>query len=177
MIQQELAIKLARMGSMRRWDPQVQIVYDDRRVPAYTYIEERLRRYDRALFLRFNALAERWELFRWRGLLPPSRRARARMPAEEMAARSLFLWTLQEKDGSYMEPDQRLVRKIVLGDTYAKCGSSSAKALDEMMMREDKEEERRNKQEIREWTAEDAGRLAHDARKLTGHHKVFSHGR
>lgn len=177
MIKQELAIKLARNGVTRRWDPQVQVVYDDRRVPAYAYVAERLRRYDSALFLRFNALAERWELFRWRVGVPPSPRAIRRLGAEEMARRSMFLWTVQNADGSYCEPDARTIRKIQDGDLFAKCGSSSSKVIADAMDEADKKQDRRDKLEREEASFETARRMAHQVRAMTGHHKVFSHSR
>ena len=176
MIKQELALKLAASGCTRRWDPQVQVVYDDSRAPA-RYLEERLRRYDRQLFLRFNALAERWELFRWRGLDAPSRPQLRRLPAEEVARRSMFLWTVQEEDGSYLFPDMRTLRKIQDGDCYARCGSSSAEALDRKMREEDRKEEEADRRE-REQVGEEYGRMmAHELRKYTGRTLVHSHAR
>lgn len=177
MIRRELALKLARMGSMRRWDPQIQVVYDDTRRLHCPYIAERLRRHDRALFLRFNALAERWELFRWRGSNAPTPEGIRRIPAEEMALRSQFLWTVQDERGGFQEPDARTVRKVQLGDLFAKFGSSSAKAIADAMDEEDLRQERRDKAELHEWSDEEARKIAFELRARTGHHKVFSHSR
>lgn len=176
MIKQELALKLAAEGCMRRWDPQVQVVYDIRRAPP-RYVEERLRRYDRQLLLRFNALAERWELFRWMGGDPPSPSQMARMPYDEVARRSMFLWTLQESDGGYAAPDMRLLRKIQDGDTYAKCGSSSAEALDRKMREEELAEEAENRRQVEEVAGEYARLMAHQLKAYTGRHTVHSHAR
>lgn len=177
MIRRELALKLAANGCVRRWDPQVQVVYDDRRRLKVPYIAERLRRYDRALFLRFNALAERWELFRWRGLRAPYPVEISKIPHEEMAQRSMFLWTVQDADGGYQEPDARTMRKIQAGDLFARFGSDSAKALADAMDEEDRQEERLNKEAIREAAYEEGKRIAFEIRRMTGHHKVFSHSR
>lgn len=177
MIRQELALKLAANGCVRRWDPRVQVVYDNGRALRVPYIAERLRRYDRCLFMRFNALAERWELFRWRGSEAPTRGQIARIPPEEMALRSQFLWTVQDNDGSFAEPDARILRKIRLGDLFAKFGSSDAKAISDGMDAEDARQEARDKQEREDACYEEARRIAFEIRRMVGHHKVISHAR
>lgn len=177
MIRRELALKLASMGSVRRWDPEIQVVYDDRRRLYYPYVEERLRRYDRALFLRFNAMAERWELFRWRGIAAPSRRQIPLIPAEEMARRGMFLWTVQNSDGGFAEPDARIIRKVQDGDLFAKFGSSSGERIADALDEEDRLSEARQKVDREEACYEEARRIAFEIRRMVGHHKVFSHSR
>lgn len=178
MIRRELALKLAAMGSVRRWDPQVQVVYDNRRKLHYPYVAERLRRYDRALFLRFNAMAERWELFRWRGIAAPYASEFHRIPMEEMARRSQFLWTVQDDlTGGFCEPDARTIRKVQLGDLFARCGSSSGEALANALDEQDRLQEIRDKRERDEAFSELAGPIAFELRQRTGHHKVFSYSR
>lgn len=177
MIRRELALKLARLGSVRRWDPNIQVVYDNRRRPRSRRFEEQIRRYDRALFVRFNAMAERWELFRWRGIAAPRLAEIPTIPADEMARRSMFLWTIQDRDGGYMDPDSRTVRMIQLGDLFSKFGSSSAKVIADALDEEDRQVELQQKQDLKDSMGTMVERLAFDARKLTGRHKVFSHSR
>lgn len=176
MIRRELALKLAAMGSVRRWDPQIQVVYDDRRRLRSSYVTERLRRYDRALFVRFNAMAERWELFRWRGAVAPRREEIPTIPPEEMARRSQFLWTVQDdRTGGFCEPDARTIRKVQLGDLFAKFGSSSGGRIADALDEEDRQQEARDKVEREDACYEEARRIAFEIRRMTGHHKVFSH--
>lgn len=177
MIRQELALKLAASGCMRRWDPQVQVVYDDTRAPACSYIDARIRRYDRRLFVRFNALAERWELFRWHGNDAPRRAALRAIPAEEVARRSMYLWTIQEEDGGYAEPLARTLRKIQLGDTFAKCGSSSAEALERQMRAEERAEAEMERADREEAAAEMGEFFANQIRAQTGRRLIYSHAR
>lgn len=176
MIRRELALKLASMGSVRRWDPQIQVVYDNRRRLAYPYVAERLRRYDRSLFMRFNAMAERWELFKWRGIAAPYVRDIVQIPAEEMARRSQFLWTVQDDlTGAFCEPDARTIRKIQDGDLFAKFGSSSGERIADALDEEDRQREARNKVELESACYEEARRMAFEIRRMTGFHKVISH--
>lgn len=178
MIRRELALKLAAMGSVRRWDPEIQVVYDNRRKLHFSYVAERLRRYDRALFMRFNGMAERWELFRWRGIAAPFAKDIPTIPAEEMARRSQFLWTIQnDLTGSFCEPDARTIRKVQLGDMFARFGSSSGEALADALDEEDRLQEIRDKAEREEAFAPMGGIIAFELRKITGHHKVFSYSK
>lgn len=177
MIRRELALKLAAMGSVRRWDPHVQCVYDDSRRLRVPYITERVRRYDAALLFRYNAMAERWELLRWRGARAPSLSEMRTIPDEEKARRLMFLWTVQDGDGGYQEPDARTLRKIQLGDLFSRFGSSSAKAIADAMDDQDRKNDAREKLDRDEMYAEQARVIAFQLRKMTGHHKVFSSSR
>lgn len=177
MIRQELALKLAAMGSMRRWDPQVQCVYDDTRRLRVPFVADRLRRYDPALYLRFNALAERWELFRWRGENAPTPDQIVKIPPEEMAARGMFLWTVQENDGGFCEPDARTIRKVQDGDLFARFGSSSAKAIADAMDEEDRLREAKDKRDRQDAYVEEALRIEHHIQGMTGNRKIISHRR
>jgi hypothetical protein len=89
----------------------------------------------------------------------------------------MFLWTVQEKDGSFCEPDARTIRKVQAGDLFARFGSSSAKAIADGMDEEDRAREGAEKLQRQDAYMEEARRMAFQIRALTGHHKIISHGR
>jgi len=136
-IRQRFDVLLARAAR----DPRYQSVYDDTRRPENPHVDLRVRRYDRQLFLRFNRLSRRWEVWRWRSFCVPSH-----VPGDggEVCRRAAYCGTIMEHDSRFAPVDWRLYRRLRIADMHSRgdTGDAVADSYDEADRRQDLEDKR-----------------------------------
>ena len=156
-------------GISSRYHPLFQRVYDDERKPDNPHVVEALKRYDPALFVRYNRLDERWELWRYRSHVIPKK-----VPGLlEISKRACKLWALVEIDGSHREGDWRMLKQIVERDTFVNISSDPEKVADHMdrVERDQKEaEQKENEDWATDWAQDNKNQL----RRFIGRHSLYS---
>lgn len=122
----------------RRFLPEVacwqRMAYDPERRPP-RHILESVQGYDRQLWLRWNRLLNRWELWRWRTMVVPHDET---VPPEELVRRAGMMFALVSDTGP-IPLDARLFRVIRAADWWRRCGSAR-QMIHEVNAREAKEE-------------------------------------
>lgn len=169
----EMSPRLGLEGVRSRYDPRYQRVYDDDRVPDNVHVVEALRRYDSALFVRFNRQDQRWELWRYRGEPIPDR-----LPPtfEERHRRACKIWALVEIDGSPRPVDWRLLKQIINADTFVNISMDPGKVADEMNRMDILANDKRKSQDERDaldWARDNR----HQLRRFVGRHRLISTSR
>lgn len=144
--------------------PNHQLFYDDERRPDNEHVVARLRQYDRALWVRYNRVTNRWELWRWTSHVVPRER-----PARlyEIGRRAAKLWAIENEDGTYRPVDARLFWQVWRADSWRRFGTK-VEAFDDQLWERDlevmKREKRENLNDALDWGSDNK----HQIRKAFG---------
>lgn len=163
-----------RRGLVHRHDPMFHPAFNDRIRPAQRHVVDRVKRYDRNLFFRFNQVAHLWELWRWKGLVVP-RDVRA-VPPDELVRRAVFVFKILDETNGFAEPDWHLLRRLHLADEWEKSRYTPDQSVNQLDA-EDAIVRRRQKANMEQYVADWSTDNKSQIRSLVGGQTIISASR